>query len=124
MKFKSFKSTGKDIQVASTSGHSATITQEPISIPESLWSYAYIQGAVSAEDIIKPTEELVNEYAASMRIRHKELAAEIVDNPSVYIKQPKGNINYAKTITLFGETLKLDYIQELVAEIVAEREGK
>jgi hypothetical protein len=126
MQFKKFRSTIGDIIVASVSGHSAIIGESFISLPETLWSDAYSQGAIPEDIIIGSTEEYVKKVKEESDLRslsdrsvHKAKFKEALENPNDYVYN-NGRLNYRNFIALVGEPLKNIYIDSLWDEVTSE----
>lgn len=127
MNFKKFKSLNGDIAVSNTLGHSAVISSEYVSIPESLWGDAYAKGAVPEDVKIRDFNSYVNEQKALQDMNAAEELASIkeklkwvYENPNGYLK-PKGDLDIRKVLIYLKEPVKSEVILKAWNELVSEK---
>lgn len=123
--FKKFRSPHGAITISNTSGHSALIDKDFVSVHESLWKLAYMEGAVT-EDMIGLNQTYIQEKKAEQvvlddveRLEVKEKMKVILDNPTLYLNSKNG-LMYHKIISLLKKSYKLEYLTSIWEEILAE----
>lgn len=129
-KSKKFRSPdGKEIRIATLSGHVAIIGNELRDLPELLWSPAYAAGAISEDiksesmdDYIASKKKEAEEKDAQERSEIKGILQSLFENPKDYLDS-KGNLVQRKVIPLIGKPIKKEVIDSIWAEIVKESEA-
>ena len=124
---KLFRSNGKEIRVASTSGQVAVIGNEFRALPESLWGLAYAAGAISDDMTAAPTtEEYIEEKKreaeekeARERAEIKKILAGLYEDPRDILNS-QGKLIHRKVIQRIGIPVKKDIIDAIWEEVVAE----
>lgn len=129
MKFKQFRSGGKDIRVVSTSGHVGLITSEFSPLPDVLWAEAYTSGAIAEDmkaddlsDFVAQKKQEKEDEELKERLEIKEILKGVFEQPVGYLDS-KNNLVVRKVIGLIGRPVKKELIDSIWDEIVAESEG-
>jgi len=124
---KLFRSNGKEIRVASTSGQVAVIGNEFRALPESLWGLAYAAGAISDDMTAAPTmveyieekKREAEEKEARERAEIKKILAGLYEDPRDILNS-QGKLIHRKVIQRIGIPVKKDIIDAIWEEVVAE----
>lgn len=129
MKFKQFRSTGKDIRVVSTSGHVGLITSEFTPLPSVLWAEAYASGAVAEDMKVDNLDTFVaskkkekEDEELKERLEIKAILKNVFANPIGYL-DAKNNLVFRKVIGLVGKPVKKELVDSIWDEVVSESEG-
>ena len=126
MKFKQFRSDGKDIRVVSTTGHVGLITSEFAPLPSVLWAEAYSAGAIAEDMKVDGMAEFValkkqekEDEDLKERLEIKEVLKKVFENPIGYLDS-KNNLVFRKVIGLIGKPVKKELVDSIWDEVVEE----
>jgi hypothetical protein len=131
MEYKNFKSAnGELVHLSSMSGHQVVLCKEFREVPDILWSQAYALGALSDDMQVTSVKNHIEEKRLELLAKEAEDRATIkgkmqvaYTDPALYL-DAKGRLIQRKIISLLGQTIKRDLMDEIWAEIVVENEGK
>jgi len=131
MAYKQFKSPKGDIRLSDTSGHVMILNENEFrDVPEFFWHLAYANGALTPDMKIdsvisfveeKRLEAIAKENAERAKIKEKMKYA--YKEPITFVDQ-KGKLIQRKIVSLLGQPIKKDLMDEIWDEIVAEGEEK
>jgi hypothetical protein len=131
MQYKKFKSPKDDIHIADTSGHCMILNDREFrDVPEFFWGLAYSAGALTPDMQVSSITSFIEEKKQEIIAKEEEERKKIKDKMRQAYLEPvtfldlKGKLIQRKIVSLLGQPIKKDLMDEIWAELVAEGEEK
>jgi len=129
MAYKQFKSPKGDIRLADLSGHVMILNENEFrDVPEFFWHLAYSAGALTPDMKIDSVVSFVEEKRLEAVAKENIEREKIKEKMRYAYKEPitfldiKGKLIQRKIVSLLGQPIKKDLMDEIWNEIVAEGE--